>query len=418
MSSDTHRSSPIARLRGIGVTPLGVTSAVVLISVWVAITDDPFGTPGIIATITLLMIAAGLIVIGAHELGHLLVSRLVGFRTISVTIGPIRFVSTRDGTRIRSAEGWQLGGGMLICLPRHGERLRARWMAVVAAGPVASLLLGISGWLIAPPFGLDRSAIGAIAGAIGPIGTVWWVALLPTVSVVSLVAGIASLIPSRRGLLLTDGAQLRLLARGGAEAERWCAQILLTAAARSGVRPREWAPAWIDRVTALRDDSAHEALGHLGAFYWALDGGNTALAAGHLTRAHALIETLPPLVRALVHLDTAFYNARLLRDPSAARASLGMAAASGVPRFARLRTEAALALLEGDHVTAAAKARAGIDALATLEHDEVVRFPAEEEWLRNVLAEAEAQAPAPAPLSAASSLLRSAPPEAPTPSSA
>ena len=59
----------------------------------------------------------------------------------------------------------------------------------------------------------------------------------------------------------------------------------------------------------MRDDSAHEALGHLGAFYWALDGGNTVLAAGHLARAHALIHTLPPLVRALVHLDTAFYNA-------------------------------------------------------------------------------------------------------------
>ncbi|HJU89542.1 MAG TPA: M50 family metallopeptidase [Gemmatimonadaceae bacterium] len=413
MSSSTHATSLITRLTRLGFTPLGVTSAVVVVAAWVALTDTPFATAGLVATITLLMIATGLIVIGVHEFGHFLVSRLAGFRTISVTVGPVRFVKTANGVRIRSAESWQLGGGMLVCLPRHETNLRARWMCTVAAGPAFSLLLAFGGWLVAPPFGFDEKAIVAIAGTIGPIGTVWWVSLLPTVSVVSFIAAVASLIPTRRGLLFTDGAQLRLLARGGAEADRWCSQIMITAAARGGVRPRDWDPNWIARVTTPRDDSAQEALGQLGAFYWALDQGNSTLALAHLTRAHELLETLPPLLRALVHLDTAFYDARIRGDLRSARDSLGKSDVPGVPRFARLRTEAAVLLLEGDRHSAAARAREGLEELARLERNELVRYPAEEEWLRNVLADAEVSTAL-----SASSPLHSAQPTAPAPSTA
>lgn len=360
-------------------TPLGAFCATVTVLVAVAVVQGPLALGGFLAIITLLMIAAGLLVVAAHELGHLVVSRIVGFRTISLTVGPLRLLNTRQGLRIRSAESWRMGGGMLMCLPRTDAQLRHRWMAVVAAGPAASLLLAPASFL------LSRALLDSPHATLALAATM----LLPAVALVSLVAGVGSLIPSGKGLLLTDGAQLKLLWSGGAGADRLCSQIALTAAARDGVRPRDWNPEWIRCVTAVRDDSPQEAIAHLSAFYWTLDRGDATGAALHLGRSRALIDRLPPILRALVQLDAAFFEARVRGNAVAARGSFGLADAPGVPRFALLRSEAAVLLAERRSDGAAERARQALAALAELEREELVRFPAEAEWIEALIREAD-----------------------------
>jgi hypothetical protein len=385
MSSDLIARHRATRLLGMVITPLGVTTAVVLAASWVAASSPTYTGWGAIGAITLLMVAVAMLVIGAHEGGHFMASRLVGFRTISLTIGPLRFVNRRGGLHVRSAEGWQLAGGMLVCVPIDGTDLRRRWMWVVAAGPTASLLLSLAAWLVVERADLRFGSM------------VWLSVLFPTVAVVSAIAFVGSLLPSRKGFLFSDGSQLLLLARGGAGAERWCAQIMLAAAARGGVRPRDWNREWLSRATALQDDSAQEAIGHLATFYHTLDLGDAATAAHHLACARALSATLPPRTRALVELDAAYFEARVRGNLAGARAALGRTNVKGIPPFAKLRSEAALLLLEGDRRSAARKAREGLDALAGTEHDEMVRFPAEEEWLRGIVADAEREAAVAAP---------------------
>ncbi len=356
-------------------TPLGAFAAAVVFLVATATLRGPLSLAGFLAIVTLLMIAAGLIVVAAHELGHFFVSRLVGFRTISLTIGPLRFLNTRQGIRLRSAENWRLGGGMLMCLPRHDRQLRLRWMAVVAAGPLASLLLAPASFLLSRSLLESPSAVASLAATM----------LLPAIALVSLVAGVGSLVPSGHGMVLSDGAQLRLLWSGGPLGERLCAQIALTAAARDGVRPREWRAEWIRSVTAVHDETPQEAIGHLSAFYVALDSGDATLARLHLARARAVAPGLPALLRALVELEAAYFEATAGGNVAAARESLGMARVAGVPRFAMLRAEAAVLVAEGDRDRALVLARTALDALQTMEREELVRLPAEAEWIRELL---------------------------------
>jgi hypothetical protein len=186
-------------------------------------------------------------------------------------------------------------------------------------------------------------------------------------------------------MVLSDGAQLRLLWSGGPLADRLCAQIALTAAAREGVRPRDWRGEWIRSVTAVHDETPHEAVGHLSAFYVALDLGDATLARMHLARARSLAPKLPALIAALVELEAAFYEATAGGDVVAARESLGRAAVAGVPSFALLRAEAAVLVAEGDAERGVARAREALEALEAMEREELVRLPAEEEWIRRLL---------------------------------
>ena len=53
-----------------------------------------------------------------HELGHLVVSLLMGFRFVMFAVGPLNIRA--DGQRLRVAWHWKLAlGGMSLCVPRR-----------------------------------------------------------------------------------------------------------------------------------------------------------------------------------------------------------------------------------------------------------------------------------------------------------
>jgi len=297
----------------------------------------------------------------AHDLAHWTVARLLGFRTVSATLGPFVFVFTRRGVHVRLVHVWSELRGELILETRAERRVNSRWALVAAAGPAASLALGVLALQAAPALALASLLRFALAA-------------LPT--------GVRSE-PS-------DGGRLLLLAAGGAAADRFCAMQRITAAQHAGLRPRAWPEAWTLDATALRDGTCAEALACLAAFRRAVDGCAYDRAGGHLERALALRSALPHGARCTLLSDAAYFEARIRDDAPRARAWLDEADSyrPACP-VAERRATAAVLIATGDVAGGAAAAREALAHLARIEREEWRALPMESDWLREMIARAE-----------------------------
>jgi hypothetical protein len=104
--------------------------------------------------------------LAAHELGHAVAARLVGFDVSAVGIGVRRPVVsvTAFGSRVYLARG-VLSGGLTFAVPRRWATPRWRYAAMIAGGPAVNALLVLA-FLAAYrhiPFGWDLLAAGAAA---------------------------------------------------------------------------------------------------------------------------------------------------------------------------------------------------------------------------------------------------------------
>ncbi len=89
-----------------------------------------------------------------HEAGHAALFRLVGWRVHGVTLGqgPILYERVLDRTRLR-VQAWPWDG-MTLAAPWPGSPprlVRLRWLAGIAGGPLANLLLLLLGWRLLEP---------------------------------------------------------------------------------------------------------------------------------------------------------------------------------------------------------------------------------------------------------------------------
>lgn len=320
------------------------------------------------------LVLAALTALVAHDAAHWLAARALGFRTIEATIGLFVFAPTRRGLLVRAVRRWPELSAPLVIDPRGEQRTNARWALVAAAGPAASLSLGI---LL-----LDAAPVFAIA---------------------SLIRFTLAAIPFGVRCEPNDGAQLLLLLAGGAPADRWTALRRITAAQRAGVRPRAWAEAWITEAIALHDGTGAEALACVAAFRRALDGCAHDRAAGMLERALELRGSLPRAAACGLLADAAYFEARIHDDADQARRWLAEAAARrpACP-VAERRAAAAVLIAAGDLVGGAVAAREALQQLDRVERDERRSMPMEADWLREMLARAECASVFPAEFLAAS----------------
>ncbi len=319
-------------------------------------------------------LSAVLVALIVHDLAHWVAARAAGFRAVEAMIGPFAFAPLRRGMYLRTVTLWgALRGGVLV--EPHGERrMNARWALVAFAGPAASLALGIATISIAPVIALAsllRFALSAM-----PIG----------------VRGAPS-----------DGAQLLLLAGGGAAADRFLALLRIAGAQRVGQRPRSWPDRWTADAIAIHDGTAAEAAGCVAAFRRALDGCAHEKAAVLLDRALALRAVLPGRLACALLADAAYFEARIHDDAARAQVWLDEAAARrpACP-IAIGRASAAVMLAAGDFAGGVAAARAALEDLDRAERVERRTQPMESDWLREMIARAECAAVLPAEFLAAS----------------
>ncbi len=307
-----------------------------------------FGLAGWESALLAVCCAAGLFaVLLAHELGHLLGGRLVGFRAFLLIIGPFRME--------RGALGWvwhrntslSLAGGMAGSAPADAVNLRTRSGVMVAGGPVASVILGVLGllgWWFTDPSNLGPNT---------PLARVIASFVLLTVGGTSLGIALVTLVPACTSGFYTDGARLLMLLHGGPVAERDAAIQAVVGASLAGVRPRDWSPALLERARSLVDGSMQEVVAWQLTQTQCADVGATGEALEWLERVLSAVDRLPPVLHTGVRLDAARQLA-MAGEVERARALLmqSRGAAIGGP-YLRPLAVAALAVADGAHDRAA-----------------------------------------------------------------
>lgn len=335
----------------------------------------PVNAPALIAICILLLIMT----VVAHELGHLICGWLVGFRFLLLIVGPLKVIREGEGIKVRFNKDVSLYGGMAASAPANDHDLARRTAIVILGGPLTSLALGVL-----------SLALAAWANANITAASPWSALTLSSVifSLTNLVLFAATMIPAKTGGFASDGAQLLDVLRGGHRAEQRWLTIALTTASLDGVRPRDWDPAHIERLLALRQGQVEDGMANYFGYFYALDRDEVQRAGELLDLCRQQAQGFPESARPMIFAEAAYFTARYRQDAAAARALLEQAQGSVIEKHSRLRAEAAVLLAEGKPVESAEKARAAL--LEVNKSWDKGGAAAEKDWLMELLQHAKA----------------------------
>lgn len=289
---------------------------------------------------TLLMLPLmWLVVVLAHEFGHLIGGRIGGMRPLMLFAGPLHFEFGADGrTRLKRSRVLQSFGGLAVCAPMPGVG-RGAFALLVAGGPVASFVFAAV--LLLPAF--------AIGGWLGGV-------LFGTAAISALI-GVLTLIPLRAGGFMSDGGQLLGLARDDGETRQRLALSALMAQSYVGVRPRDWDPGLVAAASAECSEPTLQMVGSLLQAGLAEDRGQLddadAIWRGLAERlAREDTGAVAPAMRGALALGVATWLAHRRRDAAAARDWLDAAKGGFNDPALQAFAEAATAWAAGDANTA------------------------------------------------------------------
>ncbi|WP_276959206.1 hypothetical protein [Allomeiothermus silvanus] len=282
-----------------------------------------------------------------HELGHVVGGLLAGFRFVWLVWGPLEL--RREGERLRLARNRHLGlaGGLALCLPPdEASRWGVAWY--VGGGPLLSLGAGSAALALAGAGGMP--AQGSVEG---------WAAA--AFGLASLGIGLLTLIPSRRGGLLSDGARLLRSLRQPALARQDLAVAVLSGLSLGARRPRDW-PAELLAQVALEGEPP-DATAAFVLYLHALDHGHIAQARAHLQQALCMAPAVTPLATELA-LEAAFFEVAVRRDPERGHRWLELARRTlDRPFWQAVQAAASLDYPGLSRAAQRLAARSGVDAL-------------------------------------------------------
>jgi hypothetical protein len=276
-----------------------------------------------IASLGLMAVLVAFAVVAVHETGHVLGGLCAGFRFRSLRIGPLLIHRRFRFSRHQGLGAWL--GGAAQMTPNSSDNLVPRALALVGAGPVASILAGCAVILL-PSKGLAAWLFGiaSMAGALG------------------------DLVPFRTRTAVSDGARIWMLLRHRGQGERWLALLRLNADLADGVPPESLPTDYLSKAIALTDHSPDTVTAHAIAYaaaYWR----HQDVEAGHLLETclgHS--STVAPAVREALMSDAAVFQARKRKRPDLAQQWLAAMAATSPLSWLRSRAEAAVLEAHGD----------------------------------------------------------------------
>ncbi|MCC6280717.1 MAG: M50 family metallopeptidase [Saprospiraceae bacterium] len=341
---------------------------------------EPHGT-GEKVLFLLLVFFAIWVVIAFHELGHLLTGIAQGFRVALYTAGFLGVRGTATGVRFFFNRSLNTMGGLAATFPEHlesGPDLRRKFVRIVAAGPLSSLFLSVIA-LLAAYFILQNP--GASPGLAMRAGTVF---LLVT-GFMSAMIFLATMIPSRAGGFMSDGARLISLLDKGEKGLYEEAALSVLVLLGAGKLPGEYPVDLLDRLKTRPPDSLLGLNGHFLVFSHHLDRDETERALHYAKIVEDNIDAAPAPFQPYYLKDIVFFYAFLAQDAEAAHACWDIIEkkAEKDPDAATFKAKAALALLENKTDLAIEFAEKGLTKVTDLPFEGQRRF--EEKWLWAVL---------------------------------
>ena len=317
-----------------------------------------------------------LLVLAIHEIGHVLAGILVGFEFRMITVGPfmLRKEATQpDKKQLRFRWNTRLNtmGGLALCLPRSDNKLRSNFIKFIAGGPLASLLLALLAGLVYWFFYRDTQAFF--------VRSFWQFTAFMSGAIF-----LTTIIPMRSGGFFSDGARMLNLLRGGPKAEVDLAILTSTAAATSGIRPRDMNIASLQKILDSGYEHPFIPYLHLYLYAYLMDWGKSSEALVHLQKTVEQIDKIPAGYQATIWLEVAFYKAYYQQDLSEAEVAFQQAKISAIiPKHLIYKSEATIAWLKGERELALAKAQEAMKALdQSMDAGGAI---AEKEWLEEFM---------------------------------
>lgn len=309
-----------------------------------------------------------LLSIACHELGHALVFHLLRFRVTAIRIGPYVFArDARGHLRIalqQTSQARWSGSGDTRIIPRSASLLIARYIAGVAAGPIACLALA------AACLALGAALLRGLATNPTFFGVVSVAIAAEALAAVALGAVGESIPFTVRGQR-SDGAQLWHALRHPANTRRALALVAIWWAIKHGTRSRDWPGAFIGIALDPADDSALHLYALVYAYSWALDRGEVSAAGRYLDEALRRFPAPAKVIPGIgLAFEAAYFVARYRHAVEEARAWLGHdeegTANVAAVTVLKPRAEAAILLAERRWEAALRQAEEGLAGLARL----------------------------------------------------
>jgi len=264
--------------------------------------------------------------IAVHEAGHLVAGWAVGFRFSFVAIGPFSLRLQYGRLKISMRRGMPAGGhaGMQVDRVR---RLRHRLLVFMIGGPFANLLT--AGLLVLVDHWTAESNWFSL-----PIRIFW---------MISLILGLANLVPIRAGMRYTDGARVKMLLTALPRSRRWISITALANQRDNGVRPRQLRQTWLRAAGVGEDGSVDDFSGNWLEYTSANDRKDATIAALRLERCLALTSQLGPSVQDIVFLEGAVFTAWFRNDSALAQLWFGkVKKVKAIPKLLRMRADIAM----------------------------------------------------------------------------
>src|SRR5581483_3438142 len=187
-----------------------------------------------------------LVIIFAHEIGHVLGGLIVGDRFDYVRIGPLTIGRSR---KLRWRWNWgTVFSGATRTLPVSKTGLRWKLIISTLAGPAANLASGWLVFLVVP----NNDSMSAAFGKLFVIGSVF--------------ASFVNLIPLQRHGMMNDGMRIWVLLFNKRRRERLIFLLTFIGDARQGLMKESLANGSLERVTTLGDTSVDDVLANYAAY--------------------------------------------------------------------------------------------------------------------------------------------------------
>lgn len=271
-----------------------------------------------------------MLVLGTHEVGHLLAGKSQGMRFLMLIVGPFGWHASASGIRFEWNTHVEFMGGLAAAAPTNvGASLSRQLLVMTAGGPFTSLLLAV------------------LAVVLASFTDARLTTYLMFVALVSFGIFLVTLIPARNGSFMSDGMQIIDLLRGGNAAIERAALMQIFAQTMDGVRPRDWDSSAIDQLYVIYSENATRNAGiALYLLSRAMDNGQQEDVARYRTQLENNIDQFPSAFKQSVYVELAIC-AWLAGDTDAVRRHLEAGKGGFVEESRRLLAQAALAKLEG-----------------------------------------------------------------------